>query len=347
MPTGSCCLIWVRTVIGRAVHADSVVYLFDLIPAHQAQNRMTFESMMTSFGHSLQMSGNVLFELVKRRERLFASPPPLSVGEEASLVDFGETCLTPPKMPAARMPPELPVRKASLVPSSPAKSVAETPRPSVSHQRSLSSLLNVGKVSRRVSAELLGKAPPSVSIHIPIVDLEPPKIDMPLDSPALPTFGEEPEAEISGVAAQDVPVASVERNEDVHYASGTVAERARMFTAADRSPTPIADRFTGGASNMPSFRDSTASHSTARDRSPSLSVHSIDPRTSKRTSPFFATAQDGERIRHRHSRSLSGPKLESATEMSKLQDESKSPMLGEELTMEGEAKADAAAHPAA
>lgn len=300
---------------------------------------------MTSFGHSLQISGNVLFELVKRRERLFASPPPLSVGEEASLVDFGETCLTPPKMPAARIAPELPVRSASLVPSSPVRSIAETPRPAVSHQRSLSSLLNVGMVSKRASTELLSKTSPSVSLHTPIVNLEPPKIDLPLDSPALPTFGGEADADMPAISAQDLPVSSG-RNEDVHYASGTVAERSRIFSAAERSPTPIADRFTSTASHLPSFRDSTTSRSTARDSSPSQSVHSVDPRTGNRVSPFFATAQDGERIKHRHSRSLSGPRLESANEMSKLQDEAKRPMLGDELQIVGEAKADGAAHSA-
>lgn len=324
----------------------AAVYLFELIPAHREQNRMNFEALVTSFGHSLQISGNVLAELVKRRERLFANPPPMSVRDEVNLISFGETNLTPPTMPrkdplaANAGRPALPARNTAGPPLSPSPALVPGGRPPVAHQRSFSNLLNVGKSANKRSsqASLKVDTSPEASIRNSIVDLEPPKIDVPIDSPALPTFGGETEELSIPSARQSADASSLQRLEERHYEAGTVAQRANMFAPRARTPTPIADRFTSGASTMPSLRDPER----IRGHSPSNSLSRSDPRPpasasapSKRVSPFF-TSNGDERARHQHSRSLSGGKLDSAVEMGKLQDNSKSPILGAELRLPDE-----------
>nr|XP_031862892.1 uncharacterized protein CI109_001366 [Kwoniella shandongensis]KAA5529964.1 hypothetical protein CI109_001366 [Kwoniella shandongensis] len=317
-----------------------IVKLLDLIPRHSATNRMTLNALMLSLGPSLNISGGVLTDLIEQRDVLFAEPPPLSHSETAKdLINFGDVDIPPviaPLQTKSRSPTvtSLHTLEDNLqVSDSAPGSLKSKKLPRLPSRPSLTKLFGSGSMSipRQKSVETLNSIA-KVSIN---TNIEPPRVDLDASpiSP-LPTFEAKtsPSAEVNDSLAQSSKIAEVamptstalemktpldpgtEKMEDVHYPSGTVEERTRLFS------TPIADRFQGTSSPFPPLRkprSSTGSTSTIHsahaggvgDSPKSGSEGSPNPNTNpatviRRGQPVFFQSAGAGAV-DRHSRSLS------------------------------------------
>ncbi|ORY24058.1 hypothetical protein BCR39DRAFT_547829 [Naematelia encephala] len=231
-----------------------IVKLLDLIPRYTEVNRMTLNAVMLSLGPSLNIPGPVLAQLLDQKDTLFATPPPPGTAETVdSLVQFGDVDISPPVLPASEA-----VETSSSSPSPDSKTKAVTPvkkMPRLPSRPSLTRLFTGASVATKHS-----------SIQS-VIDGEPPRIDTPLQpvSP-LPTFEAvaEPsnDESIEKLIEAPAPVSAAAKIEDVQYPSGTVEERAKLFsTAPDPTPTPtpvtftpIADKFANTSTQLPPLR---------------------------------------------------------------------------------------------
>jgi len=207
-----------------------IIALIDLIPRHAAVNRMTHNALMISLGPTLRLSGEHVALLVRHRERIFDNPPLVSA---ADLIDFGsddELLTLSPTFEDTTLPAPVPVP------------VAPKPRPMsrISKKPSFGNLLGT-----RASSSNMRRSQSEQAISVSPV---PPRLALPERIVAeLPTFNngttcnngtpDDIEEEDMEVTVPDVK--STDAIEETHYAPGTVAARARVYS----TPTPIADRF--------------------------------------------------------------------------------------------------------
>ncbi|WWC68596.1 uncharacterized protein I206_102526 [Kwoniella pini CBS 10737] len=308
-----------------------IVKLLDLIPRHSSTNRMTQNALMLSLGPSLNIPGGILNELIEKREYLFAEPPtPTALETAEALIDFGDISI-PPVTPLAELPPT-PAATANLdnhtaPPSAPYLGSTKSKKaPRLPAKPSLTRLFTSSShtsLPRQKSVDTLNS----------IINTEPPRVDVPL-SPASPLPSFEPTQSDGGVAvppqsqeaAQNplslstmnkVPIpetpnpSSSDKMEEVHYPSGTVDERSKLFS------TPIADRFQGTSSPFPALRQPRSSNgstltlnSSASDGNLSRTAQNDSVNAVRRGAPvFFSSAGVVERHNsshgHGHTRSVS------------------------------------------
>ncbi|WRT65735.1 uncharacterized protein IL334_002683 [Kwoniella shivajii] len=249
-----------------------IVMLLDLIPRHSATNRMTQNALMLSLGPSLNISGSILNELIEKREVLFAEPPsPTGMETAISLIDFGDVS---PVTPLSEIPPAL--HEDQSAPPSIIGSAKSKKAPRLPAKPSLTKLFTSSHISlpRQKSVDTLHS----------IINTEPPRVDLPISPTSpLPTFeSQQPIPDLhdndktpkptleavsntsaAAVPLPDTPVSNAsEKMEDQHYPSGTVDERAKLFS------TPIADKFQSTSSPFPPLRAPRSSNGST------LSVHS-------------------------------------------------------------------------
>jgi hypothetical protein len=190
-----------------------IIMLIDLIPRHASVNRMTHNALMISLGPTLRLSGEHVALLLRHREHIFEKPPLVS----ADQINFGsddEIALSPAfdetPLPITSTPSPVMVPLAT----------GPKPRPMsrLSKRPSFSNLLS-NSIRRSQSEHLL---------PVSITSVGPPRLvtEFPSDD-----IQEEIEPEVKA------DVKSTDAIQETHYAPGTVAERARVFS------TPIADRF--------------------------------------------------------------------------------------------------------
>ena len=221
---------------------DKIVKLLDLIPQHARVNRMTLNAVMLSLGPSLNIPGGILTELLERRSILFASPPPLSGTESAiSLIDFGDTSISPPHLPGVLQPPAQDLKDSPLPVDSPRKiSVAPTwlpGKPSIPRLASNGSMAVAQK--------------PSVETTRPWkVDKSPPRLGLPTSITSKPP----------AFATDLKPVERdfVQLNEP-GYSLTAEHDEVKKRHSADSPPsrpvsTPIADLYRASEASLPSLR---------------------------------------------------------------------------------------------
>lgn len=243
--TGSCLRISVSHLHDKVDDADKgVVRVLDLIPQYHHVNRMTLNAVMLSLGPSLNISGLVLTELLEKRSSLFASPPPITGTESAnSIVDFGNTNITPPHLPAVLE--HDPTLTASLptedgVPKTPikAKRSPHLPnKPSITRLFSGSS----GIASKKSSVDTMRS----------MVDITPPRVELPTSEPTImPSFGVKEDESMQ-------PVGQLKEAEKAPQSEDHSAFAAQVFGTTDGSrplSTPIADMYQNNGSFFPPLR---------------------------------------------------------------------------------------------
>ncbi|GMK55318.1 hypothetical protein CspeluHIS016_0203740 [Cutaneotrichosporon spelunceum] len=277
-----------------------VIMLIDLIPKSIEVNRMSHQALMLSLGPTLRISGEHVQYFVRHRERLFADPPAVSPRE---MIDFGDEEI-PPLSPIynevtfhnnAPVPPPLPKR----------------PAPKVSKRPSFGNLL----ASARSSAMRKSQSDHVLLIthhHTGPAATAAPRLALPEDMQSLrslpsahsaqnlqhlqshdtlqgrrvfiETDPDETEELRSSLGGHELPAKASDHVNDHHYAPGTVAERARIYSAATGSsptpgspasgPTPIADRFRRSSSAVDNLRGSSLSLSSLSSLSSSLGHNS-------------------------------------------------------------------------
>ncbi|KAK6907389.1 hypothetical protein I203_101383 [Kwoniella mangroviensis CBS 8507] len=297
--------------------ADTVK-LLDLIPRHSSTNRMTQNALMLSLGPSLNIPGAILSELIERREDLFANPPSPSALETAeALIDFGDVSI----------PPVTPLTERSSTPVSsntddhpgPPSYMGSTKSkkgPRIPAKPSLTRLFTSSShtsLPRQKSIDTLNS----------ILSPEPPRVEVPI-SPAspLPSFEASRSEDttpkalpapliLSTATAENVPIpetpipnsdiSSSDKIEEIHYSSGTVDERSKLFS------TPIADRFQNTSSPFPSLRHASEGNLSKV----ALVEHSPNPvNVIRRGAPvFFSSAA----VLDRHSSTSGGGHKRSAS----------------------------------
>jgi len=201
---------------------------------------MTLHALMVSLGPSLKVGNGVLSELLKHRLQLFAKPPPRG-NAVTDLIDFGTVSIEPPSLG--------PVATVSLKDAPPPETDIYgddgSRRKKPTRLNSKPSLNKLFTSSSRNLAQF-----PDVRPSTPLVDVEPPRVDLTLaQTSPLPTFGAMPSPPMvdpsptcplpsAEAAAND----SKEGSGDIQYPSGTVQERTQALSALS-SATPIADLF--------------------------------------------------------------------------------------------------------
>jgi hypothetical protein len=259
-----------------------VIMLIDLIPKSIDVNRMSHQALMLSLGPTLRLSGEHVQYFVRHRERLFADPPAVSPRE---MVDFGDEEI-PPLSPVyselsfhgvAAAPPPLPKR----------------PAPKVSKRPSFGNLL----ASARSSAMRKSQSDHTLMLshhHTgPAAITPPPRLALPenlrnlqsvkpvqVSHVFVETDPDETEELRSSTGHQYQPPAKASDHvDDHHYAPGTVAARARVYSAATGSSaasgaTPIADRFQRSSTTINNLGGSSLSLSSLSSLSSSLGHNS-------------------------------------------------------------------------
>ncbi|KAK4689923.1 hypothetical protein P7C73_g198, partial [Tremellales sp. Uapishka_1] len=220
-----------------------IVKLLDLIPRHSQTNRMPLSNLMLVLGPTLNIPSPVLNLLLEHRESLFADPPPVSGTESAnSIIDFGNTNISPPLVPSLSEGgiSSRPTTPASIIVEESAETVdgkSKKVPPKVAKKPSLGRLLQNRTPSLRSKASV-------ETIPSSIVNVSPPRVELALNTTSpLPSFGE-PETAVSHIE----PIKASIPLEEVNYPSGTVEDRAKLFSTM----TPIADMFKGtGAPLLP------------------------------------------------------------------------------------------------
>ncbi|RSH94722.1 hypothetical protein EHS25_004527 [Saitozyma podzolica] len=273
-----------------------IVKLLDLIPRHTSTNRMTLNALMLSLGPSLNIPGGILTELLEHRIAFFTKPPPLTTVESTiDLIDFGDIYITPPAVPISEVPfPDQPSRASTPASQLTTDSYSliglgfgDKPKkmPQMTSKASLTRLL-VGSNGARSSQEALRTSS--------FVDITPPRVELPLDSPRLPSFESEISTRLSAYEdmAEDLldpnVIGAKDKVEELHYPTGTVEDRAKLFSVpslnapttapiSPTTPTPIADMFASTSSTLPSLR---APKSSTGSMSPSASLPIMSARSS-------------------------------------------------------------------
>jgi hypothetical protein len=259
---------------------------------------MTLNALMLSLGPSLNIPGGILTELLEHRVAFFAKPPPLTTVESTiDLIDFGDVYITPPAIPVSEVPfsdePSRASTPASQLTTDSYSLIGlgfgDKPKkmPKLNSKASLSRLLG-GSNGARSSQEALRTSS--------FVDITPPRVELPLDSPRLPSFESEVSTRLSAYEdmADDLTdpnvIAAKDKVEEVHYPTGTVEDRAKLFSLSSlntptatttlvspTTPTPIADMFASTSSTLPSLR---APKSSTGSMSPSASLPIMSARPS-------------------------------------------------------------------
>ncbi|WWC96916.1 hypothetical protein V866_003791 [Kwoniella sp. B9012] len=266
--------------------ADTVK-LLDLIPRHSSTNRMTQNALMLSLGPSLNIPGAILSELIENREDLFADPPSPSALETAeALIDFGDVSIPPvtplterSSTPVSSNTEDHPGPPSYMGSAKPKKGPRIPAKPSLTRLFTSSSHTSL---PRQKSIDTLNS----------ILSPEPPRVEVPI-SPASPLPSFEPSRSedttpkalpppliLSTATAENVPIpetpipnsdtSSSDKIEEIHYPSGTVDERSKLFS------TPIADRFQNTSSPFPSLR-----HGQGKPRSSNGSTLTINSSASE------------------------------------------------------------------
>ncbi|BEJ16023.1 hypothetical protein CspHIS471_0506280 [Cutaneotrichosporon sp. HIS471] len=260
-----------------------VIMLIDLIPKAIDLNRMSHQALMLSLGPTLRVSGEHVQYFVRHRERLFSDPPAVSPRE---MVDFGDEEI-PPLSPIyseasfhgnAPLPPPLPKR----------------PAPKVSKRPSFGNLL----ASARSSAMRKSQSDHTLLLnhhHTGPAAVPAPRMALPENIQNLQAFQkyhnlqgrhvfvetdpDETEELRSSMGGHEQPAKASDHVDDHHYAPGTVAARARVYSVTTGSPpasgpTPIADRFRRSSSAVDNLRGSSLSLSSLSSLSSSLGHNS-------------------------------------------------------------------------
>lgn len=211
-----------------------VIMLIDLIPKSIDVNRMSHQALMLSLGPTLRISGEHVQYFVRHREELFANPPAVSPRE---MVDFGDE----------EIPPLSPVYSEMSLPLAP-PALPKRPAPKVSKRPSFGNLLaNARSSAMRKSQSdqtLLANRHTDPATTAP----PPPRLALPENIQSRPhhVFVEmdpdETEELRSSNGGHSPPAKASDLVDDHHYAPGTVAARARVYSSATGT-TPIADRF--------------------------------------------------------------------------------------------------------
>lgn len=211
-----------------------VIMLIDLIPRSIDVNRMSHQALMLSLGPTLRLSGEHVQYFVRHRERLFSNPPAVSPRE---MVNFGDE----------EIPPLSPVySEMSLAISSAPPALPKRPAPKVSKRPSFGNLLS----SARSSAMRKSQSDQSLltSHHTGPATAPTPRLALPENIQGRHNHGfvemdpDETEELRSSNGGHSPPTKSSDLVDDHHYAPGTVAARARVYSSA-AAQTPIADRF--------------------------------------------------------------------------------------------------------
>jgi hypothetical protein len=257
---------------------------------------MTLNALMLSLGPSLNIPGGILTELLEHRIAFFTKPPPLTTVESTiDLIDFGDIYITPPAVPISEVPfPDQPSRASTPASQLTTDSYSliglgfgDKPKkmPQMTSKASLTRLL-VGSNGARSSQEALRTSS--------FVDITPPRVELPLDSPRLPSFESEISTRLSAYEdmAEDLldpnVIGAKDKVEELHYPTGTVEDRAKLFSVpslnapttapiSPTTPTPIADMFASTSSTLPSLR---APKSSTGSMSPSASLPIMSARSS-------------------------------------------------------------------
>lgn len=208
-----------------------IVMLIDLIPRHADVNRMSYNALMISLGPTLRISGDHVALFVRHRERLFARPPSVSPRD---LVNFGDE----------EIPPLSPMYEDTPTPTS---ATFKRPAPRVSKKPSFGNLLGSARSStmrKSQSEQALPTSPvPPPRLEIPEVE----QVNLPSFTPQPVNIDPDETEELNSIKDSNStggtsPVKSSDHVDDAHYAPGTVAQQARVYS------TPIADRFRSSSS---------------------------------------------------------------------------------------------------
>lgn len=280
-----------------------VIMLIDLIPKSISVNRMSHQALMLSLGPTLRLSGEHVQLFVRHRERLFAEPPAVSPRE---LVDFGDEEI-PPLSPVYHE-----INLPNVATSAPvAPPLPKRPAPKVSKRPSFGNLLASARSSamrKSQSDQTLLTSHHTGNGASASTPAAPPRLDLPENIQSRHVFIEtdpdETEELRSSNGGHSPPVKAADIVDDHQYAAGTVAARARVYSAAATGTTPIADRFRRSSTTIDnSLGGSSLSLSSASSVSSSLGNNSgghssealqppPNPMTSIRRSPpiFFSSA---------------------------------------------------------
>lgn len=219
------------------------VKLLDLIPRYRQVNRMTLNAVMLSLGPSLNIPGEILTELLEKREALFVSPPALTGTDSAnSLIDFGSTSITPPHLPAV-----LDEQHDSPA-SEKVDDVVQTPPGKTKRSPRLPNKPSITRLFSSASGLISKKS----SVNTMRSDTTPPRADLP--KPTASRLGsfegkKEDEQAVEQLKEDDGSAKAGEENfGEEHVPAGTVEARSRFFS------TPIADMYQNTGSPFPSLR---------------------------------------------------------------------------------------------
>jgi hypothetical protein len=186
---------------------------------------------MISLGPTLRLSGEHVALLVRHRERIFDNPPLVSA---ADLIDFGSDDEMITLSPAFE---DTPLPALVMIP------VATGPKPRpmsrISKKPSFGNLLGAARggsaMRRSQSEQALSVSPVPPRLALP----DRPVVEMPVFNNGTPDDIQETPEELELADPNPADVKSTDAMEESHYAPGTVAARARVYS----TPTPIADRF--------------------------------------------------------------------------------------------------------
>ncbi|KLT42536.1 hypothetical protein CC85DRAFT_302227 [Cutaneotrichosporon oleaginosum] len=258
-----------------------VMMLIDLIPRSIDINRMSHQALMLSLGPTLRVSGEHAQYFVRHRERLFANPPAVSPRE---MVDFGDEEI-PPLSPMyselsfqgnAPVPPPLPKRSAPKVSKRPsfgnllASARSSAMRKSQSDHALLLSHHHTGPVAAPA---------PRLALPEPLQNVHNFENIQASHHVFVETDPDETEELHSSMGGHEPPAKASDHVDDHHYAPGTVAARARVYSVATGSSgasgaTPIADRFRRSSATVDNLGGSSLSLSSLSSISSSLGHNS-------------------------------------------------------------------------